>query len=71
MERTQLSMVRQVRFARRRSGDKSEDQPIFGRHNRPWLERIRIREIIPLCPIFGTKLIEVVVGKQRPVGRLP
>jgi hypothetical protein len=47
------------------------DQPLFDGHDRPRLERVEAREIIPGRPVFGAKLIEGIVRKERPTGRLP
>jgi hypothetical protein len=47
------------------------DQPFFDRHDCPRLERVVAREIIPVGSILGAKLIQIIIWKERPVGRLP
>lgn len=68
---TQLSMVRHIQFARWRCGGKSVDHPCIDRNDRPRFERVEATEVIPLCSILGTKLIEIIIRKQRAVGGLP
>jgi hypothetical protein len=46
------------------------DQPVFHGHNRPRLEGVEARKIVAVGSIFGAKLIEIIVGKERPVGSL-
>jgi len=71
IEATQLSVVRQIRIARRRCSGKPADQPVLDRYNRPRLLGIVAREIIPLRSIFGAKLIEKVFRKKRSIRHLP
>jgi hypothetical protein len=55
-------MVREIRFARRRRGDKSKNQIFFSRDDGRRLRTIGACEIILLRAIFGAKSIEVVIG---------
>jgi hypothetical protein len=64
-------MARHIQFARWRCGGKSVDYPRIDRNDRPRLERVEAAEVILLCSIFGTKLIEIIARKQRAVGDLP
>jgi hypothetical protein len=71
IERTRLSIVRQIRVARWRGRGKSMDQPFFDSHDGPRLKRVKAREIVRACSIFGMKLIQVFFRKKPPVGHLP
>jgi hypothetical protein len=71
IKRKQLAAIRHIQIPRWRCSRKSLDRPSFDSHNRMRLQRIEIREIVPLGPIFRAKLIEIFVRKKCPIGRLP
>jgi len=71
IESKQLSVVGHIRVARRRGGSKALDRPLFICNDGPRLQGVEGGEIVPLRSIFGPKLVEVVIRKERSVGNLP
>jgi len=71
IEPGQLSMVTQIHFVRRCGCGKPMDHPRFNCDDRARLEWVSGREVIPPRSIFGTKVIEVFIWQERPIGSLP
>ena len=66
-----LAVSRYVRVARGSGGRESVDGAHFDRNNRRRLQGVGGLKTVLLCPVLGAKLIEVLVGKQSAIPRLP
>ncbi len=71
IQRAEFALIRQIRVPRWHRGRKSLYPISVRRHDRPRLQRIAGREIIPLRPVFRSKVVEVFAGKEPPVSHLP
>ncbi len=71
VEGAQLSVAGEIRVACRRCGGESLNRARFDSNDGPGYARVGIAESVPLCAIFGAKLIEEIVGQQLAVSNLP
>src|SRR5580698_7897928 len=71
IERAQFSMVYEIRLVRWNGAGKPVNRTIFFRDKRVRLHGIEAGEVILPGAVFRTKLIEVIVRKECPVGSLP
>ena len=76
IERKQLPMIRQIGIAGWRGRRKAKNSSFFFGYDGSRFLPVRFLpikggKVIPAGSVFGTKLIEVVIGKKSTIGRLP